>query len=442
MQEVLLSSDLVIRCLIGFAVGALIGLERQKRDIEESPGGVRSFGLLSLFGTVSAYTLTITSNDLILIYAIAVSTILIGVQVIYKMFRTMRKGMTTSIVLAISFVLGTLVGLDEIPPPGQFIGPLQVFAMTVSFLVFLVLGFKQEFRAAVEVITREEMISAAELGVLILFLWPLMPQTVQLWTITVPTFQIYLFAIILLTISFVNYLLVKKFKGRGPYFFGFFGGFANSEATVASLSDFHVRTERAFPGRTAVGAVLANVAMVLRNGVLLIIADPTLQILRYYTIPLAILFFVGLYRMLRVSKRSEPVEDEQLEGALASPFEFGAAIRFALVFAGVSILSLFLQDIYSDAGVIAAAFIGGFASAGAIVTIVGYGFANATMSLSTAVFAVIIATTTSVLNKMVYVYTRDRETTLLKMVAKDSMIMAAGVVIFILLLLFGILPIA
>jgi uncharacterized membrane protein (DUF4010 family) len=159
-------------------------------------------------------------------------------------------------------------------------------------------------------------------------------------------------------------------------------------------------------------------------------------------IPLAILFLVGLYRMIRVSKRSEKVEDEKLEGALASPFEFGAAIRFALVFAGVSILSLFLQDIYADLGVLVAAFIGGFASAGAIVAIVGIGFAGATMSLSTAVYAVVIATTTSVLNKMVYVYTSDRETTLLKIVAKDSLIMAAGAIIFIILLFFGILPIA
>ncbi|MFW9889874.1 MAG: MgtC/SapB family protein [Candidatus Thorarchaeota archaeon] len=442
MQEILPSSDLVVRCLIGFAVGALIGLERQKRDIEESPGGVRSFGLLSLFGAVSSYIYTITDNALILIYAIATSTILIGVQVIHKMFRTMRKGMTTSIVLAISFLLGTIVGLDELPAPGQLIGPLQVFAMTVSFLVFLVLGFKQEFRAAVEVITREEMISAAELGVLILFLWPLMPQIVQLWAISVPAFQIYQLAIVLMSISFVNYLLVKKFKGRGPYFFGFFGGFANSEATVSSLTDFHVRTGRAFPNRTAAGAILANVAMVLRNGVILIILDPSLQIFIHYIIPLAILFLVGIYRMLRVSKKTKEVEDDLLEGALASPFEFGAAIRFALVFAGVSILSLFLQDVYADFGVLVAAFIGGFASAGAIVAIVGIGFAGATMSISTAVYAVIIATTTSVLNKMVYVYTSDRETTLLKMVARDSLIMAAGVVIFMLLLFFGIIPLA
>ncbi|MFQ5833514.1 MAG: MgtC/SapB family protein [Candidatus Thorarchaeota archaeon] len=441
MQELLLSPDIVIRFLIGFAVGALIGLERQKRMVEESTAGVRSFGLLSLFGTITAYTYTVTDNIVIMVYAIAVSTILIGVQITYKMFRTMRKGMTTSIVLAIAFTLGILVGFDAPPPPGQLVGPLQVLAMTVAFLVFLVLGFKQEFQALVAVISRDEMISAAELGVLILFLWPLIPDSVQIWTIILPAQQIYLLVILLLSISFVNYILVKKFGSRGPFFFGFFGGFANSEATVSSLTDFHVKTGRKYPGRIALSAILANVAMILRNGVIVVILDPTLQIFKYYVIPLAILVLGATYRMIRESRRTETVDEGQIEAALGSPFEFGAAIRFVIVFTGVSLLSLLLQEVYSDSGVIVAALIGGFASAGAIVATVGIGFAGATIGLTTAVFAVIIATTTSVLNKVVYVYTSDREAGLLRNVAKDSLIMAAGVVVFIILLATGFIPI-
>ncbi|MFX0045224.1 MAG: MgtC/SapB family protein [Candidatus Hermodarchaeota archaeon] len=441
MQELLLSSDIIVRFLIGFAVGALIGLERQKRMVQESTGGVRSFGLLSLFGTITAYTYTVTGNMIVLVYAVAVSTILIGVQITYKMFKTMRKGMTTSIVLAIAFMLGVLVGLDDPPAPGQLVGPLQVLAMTVAFLVFLVLGFKQEFQAVVAVISREEMISAAELGVLILFFWPLIPETVRIGTVMLPAQQIYLLVILLLSISFVNYILVKKFGSRGPLVFGFFGGFANSEATVSSLAEFHVKTSRRFPGRIALSAILANVAMILRNSVIVVILDPTLQIFKYYTIPLAILVAGAIYRSVRESRRSEDTEEGEIESALGSPFEFGAAIRFAVVFTSVSFLSLFLQNVYADVGVIAAALLGGFASAGAIVATVGIGFAGATIGLSTAVLAVIIATTTSVLNKVVYVYLSDRETDLVKLVAKDSLIMAAGVVLFIIMLAGGVIPV-
>ncbi len=437
MQEMLVSPDLVIRSLIGFAVGALIGLERQKRQVEETSGGVRSFGLLSLLGTISAYTYTLTGISIVLFFATAVSATLIGVQIAYKMFRTMKKGMTTSIVLALAFVLGTLVGLDASPQPGEFLGPLTIMAMTTSFMVFLVLGFKEELAAAVAVVTREEMISAVELGVLVMFLWPLIPVEVDLGIVTVPTFQIYLMVIILLSVSFVNYILTKKFKERGLYFFGFFGGFANSEATVSSLADFHINTERVFPGRVALGTILANMAMVLRNGIIILLLDPTHQLIKYYLIPLAILVVGAVVRLVMELRNPEEFTEEDLEGALVSPFEFHAAIRFAGIFTLVSLFSLFLQATASDLGILFAAAIGGLVSAGAIVFSVA-GYAATGLSLTIAVLAVIIATTTSVMNKMFYV---NRDRTLLGIVARDSFLMAIGVFIFLALLIFGIIPI-
>ncbi|MCF2136934.1 MAG: DUF4010 domain-containing protein [Candidatus Thorarchaeota archaeon] len=434
MQELFLSPDLIIRSVLGFAVGALIGLERQKRMSEGDAIGVRSFGLHSLLGTLAAYTYTVTGNAVVLIYAIAISLVFVTAQIVYKIFRTMRKGMTTAIVFAISFVLGTLVGLDEPPTPPHLIGPLAVLAMTVSFLVFLVLGFKEELSAVVAVITREEMISAVELAVLILFLWPLMPQFIQIGTVNFPIFQTYWLIVLLLSISFANYLLIKKYKHKGPYFFGFFGGFANSEATVASLTDFHVKTERQFTGRVSLGAIFANLAMVLRNTVIIILFDHSLAVMRYYLIPLGILVLVGVTRMF--SERNEVRDDvtHDIDIRLVSPFEFGAAFRFAAVFTVVSFISIALQNAFSDVGILVAALFGGFTSAGAVVAIAVPAYSHHIISLQTAVFAVIITTTISVLNKIIYVYTADHEGTLARRVAKDSLIMAVGVVVYLLLI--------
>ena len=171
----------------------------------ERVAGVRSFGLHSLLGTLAAYSYQILSEPVILVYGIIISGILVATQIYYKMFRTMGKGLTTPLVFAISFVLGVLVGLD-IPAVDQYVGTLGVLAMTVSFGVFLVLSFKEELAHAVEVITRDEMISAVELGVIILFLWPIVPQTIQIGTIDFPAFQTYLLVVILLAISFANYI--------------------------------------------------------------------------------------------------------------------------------------------------------------------------------------------------------------------------------------------
>ncbi|MFW9850775.1 MAG: DUF4010 domain-containing protein, partial [Candidatus Thorarchaeota archaeon] len=271
-----LTADLVLRFLIGFAVGGLIGLERQKKAEKDRTVGVRSFGLHSLLGTLAAYSFVVSSNPIILIYATAISLLLVGIQLYQKIIRSMRKGMTTTIVFAMSFVLGTLVGLD-VPPEGQIVGTLQILAMTVAFLVFLVLGFKDELAAAVAGVSHDEMISAAELGVVILFFAPLVPETIPVPGLPdgFPIYTTYVLIVILLSISFANYILVKKYKERGKYFFGFFGGFANSEATVSSLTDTYVKTERKNPGSFAVSAILTNLAMAIRNGILVILLDPT-----------------------------------------------------------------------------------------------------------------------------------------------------------------------
>ncbi|MFW9787003.1 MAG: MgtC/SapB family protein [Candidatus Thorarchaeota archaeon] len=439
MQHLLPNPDLVVKILLGFVVGALIGLERQKKMEAERTAGVRSFGLHSLFGTLAAYSSEYIDEPVILIYSIIISSILVTAQIYHKLFRTMGKGLTTPLVFAISFVLGVLVGLDTPDQPGALIGPLGVLAMTVSFGVFVVLWFKDELAHAVEVVTRDEMISAVELGVIILFLWPLVPQTVTIGSIVYPAFTIYLLVVILLAISFANYLLVKKYKDKGVYFFGFFGGLANSEAAVSSVTDFYVSSERKGSSKISISVVFANAAMVVRNGFLLIILDTTLNLLTMYLIPIVAILVFGLIRIIIEEKSENSPNEQNFDTKLVSPFEFGAALRFAAIFAVVYLVQLFLTETFSDIGLIVAAVIGGFVSAGAVVASAASLFFVGDISLSMAVYGVLLATIMSVMNKMFYVYIADRETKLLKKVARDSIFIGGFFIVYLVLLTLGIL---
>ncbi len=444
MQEVVTfpGADLVIRLLIGFAVGALIGLERQKKANLERTVGVRSFGLHSLMGTLAAYSYVISGNVIILVYATVISVMIVAIQMYEKIIRSMRKGMTTTIVFALSFILGALVGFDTIPT-GQLLGPLEGFSMTVSFLVFLVLGFKQELASAVAGISHEEMISAAELGVLILFFWPLIPQTIPVPGLPqgFPIFTAYILIVLLLSISFVNYIVVKKYKHRGEYFFGFFGGFVNSEATVSSLTDNYVKVERKRPGMYAVAALFANIAMVLRNGFLVVILDPSLRIAGYYLIPLLILIGVGAIRLVMEQKSQENMEKQEIDTKLVSPFEFGAALRFAAIFTFILYISQIAQEVASDTGFLIISAVGGLVNAGAVVTTATLFFASGSISLDTAVYSVILSTLMALLNKIIFVYQADRDTKLVKLVARDAFIMVASVAIYLLLFATGVFTI-
>ncbi len=436
MQEIFLSSDLIVKAVLGFVVGALIGLERQKKLEGERVAGVRSFGLHSLLGAMSVYITNITGNPVILIYGVAVSIILVGAQVFYKLMRTMGKGLTTPLVFALSFVLGALVGFDT-PAAGQIFGTLQIFAMSVSLLVFLVLGFKEELGHAVEVITREEMISAVELGVIILFLWPLVPQTVQIGAIEFPAFQTYFLIVILLAVSFANYLLVKKYKDKGIYFFGLFGGLAYSEATVSSVTDFYVREGRKGAGKVSVSVNLANLAMTLRNGLLLLIIDSTFTLIKVYIVPIAVLIVASMILMIIETKSVDKTEGQLFDTRLVSPFEFGPAIKFGAIFAGVYLIQLVLAETSGGTGLIIAAIIGGFASSGAVVASSATVFLVNPSLYGEAVMAIIIATIISVMNKIIYVYLAKGERKLLKIVVRDTMTIASIIAIYLILFSVG-----
>jgi uncharacterized membrane protein (DUF4010 family) len=436
MQELLPSADLIVKALLGFAVGALIGLERQKTLEASRTAGVRTFGLHSLMGAMTAYVSETIENPVILIYGIVISGILVTMQIYYKLFRTMGKGLTTPLVFSLAFVLGVLVGYD-VPVAGQVFGTLSVFSMTVSFLVFLILSFKEELAHAIEVITRDEMISAVELGVIILFVWPLMPETIQIGSIQFPAFQAYFLIVILLTVKFANYILVKKYRDRGLYFFGIFGGLANSEAAVSTVTDFYVKEERRGAGKIAVVTNLANIAMSLRNGFILLIIDSTLFLFRLYVGVIAILIVLSMLRMIQESRTMDQPGKVLYDIKLVSPFELGPALRFAAIFSGVYLVQLFFTQTFNGTGLVIAAMFGGLVSAGAVVASSATLFiANPTL-YPQASMAIIIATIVSVLNKMIYVYLADRETRLLKIVARDSVITASFIILYLLLFTLG-----
>ena len=82
---------------------------------------------------------------------------------------------------------------------------------------------------------------------------------------------------------------------------------------------------------------------------------------------------------------------------------------------------------------------GGIANAGAVVFIVTSAFVTGSISLSTTVYAVILATMMAVMNKMIYVYAADRDRKLFHLVVRDALVMAAGAVVYLILLGIGLI---
>jgi uncharacterized membrane protein (DUF4010 family) len=142
--------------------------------------------------------------------------------------------------------------------------------------------------------------------------------------------------------------------------------------------------------------------------------------------------------MLMESRSQEEIEGQLFDTKLVSPFEFGPALRFGAIFAGVYLIQLVLTESFSGAGLIIAAIIGGFVSAGAVVASSASVFLLDPTLYPEVGMAIIIATVISVLNKMIYVYLADRETRLLRIVARDSVVIGSLIAFYLVLFAMGI----
>ena len=204
------------------------------------------------------------------------------------------------------------------------------------------------------------------------------------------------------------------------------------------MTDFYVKEGRKGANRVSLSINLAIVSMVLRNGLLLLIIDSTMRLLRLYIIPIVILIVFSMIRIVQESTPEHKGEGQLFDSKMVSPFEFGPAIRFGAIFAGVYLIQLVLADTLSGTGLLIAAVIGGFVSAGAIVASSAAVFIINPALYQEAAMAIIITTIVSVLNKVIYVYLADREDSkLLKIVIRDTIVIASIIFLYLVLFLLG-----
>ncbi len=419
-----LSAELAIRIIIGFSAGAIIGVERQKAAREEGNFkilGIRSFGLLSLLGTFTSIAADLIPQiaSIILIVSSIFAIILIGGHTWYKITQTKDPGVTTSISFGLAFLMGILVGYGFILLP-----------VSVALFVTLILSVKEELRDIVKELTYEELIAALELSVLFLLLFPLIPNVTEPFFNTINLRLLYYLLILLLSLRFLNYIALNKFGTKGLFLFASFGGVANSEATVSSITNIARKSgEKKEQGKLFSKAiVITNATMILRNLLIAAILAPIL--LAYTAIPLVLAFMAGVVRGYPRKEMSLPTPKVE------SPFSFKSALQFIVLFVGITFLTLIMQQTFGEAGLVIAGVIGGFAGSGAVIFSVSVLFAQGRISDYIAVMTILAAVVSAVMNKLVYVKLGGGGRNLLKYVMIDTVLLASIVLIFLVFLSF------
>jgi hypothetical protein len=197
-------------------LGLLVGLEREwsNKDI-----GARTFAMTALLGLLGA----MLGTPLLLLSGVTVLILIVFANL--RGLQAARKlEATTSVALAIIFLLGVLVGQGHLFTP-----------VACSILVAMLLSLKPQLRAFAGGLSQQEVRSALLLGLLGFVIWPLLPDRfVDPWQLIQPREE-WITVVVIACLGFLNYVLLRIYGSKGIYLAAVFGGLVNSTATVAEL---------------------------------------------------------------------------------------------------------------------------------------------------------------------------------------------------------------
>lgn len=375
----------VAKLVLATLLGMFLGLER---EWSQKSAGIRTFSLIGLaaavFSVLGEPGLLVVGGALIV-----ASGVLLAVRSFVES-DVDGLSLTTSVSMLVTYGVGVLVAQA-----------LFIEAVTVAVLSSLLLVLKRELHQFAWGLSREEVRSAVEFTILAFVVFPLLPaETVDPWGAVQPRL-IWSLVVAVSGIGFVNYVLVKRYQGRGYAVTGFFGGLVNSTAVVVEMAK---RAKgRADLRDIAVGSILlANAAMALRNAAVVAVFAPEAALV--VGAPLGGVTLAGvLIAVWRSDWRTA------MEADLTSPFSLRNALTFGGLFLVVLLVSAGAERTFGAGGFVATSFLAGLVSSGTATTTAVSLLGTGQITVDTAVAGVVAGTVASIVVKTAFAGSIARE---------------------------------
>jgi uncharacterized membrane protein (DUF4010 family) len=329
--------------LVALLIGALVGIEREKRKgvaPGHAFGGIRTFILLALAGAASAWI----AREMAQPWAFVVTLAVVGAAVVASYAHQGHPGddvpgLTSELAAITVFLLG-----------GMCVAGHATLAVALAVAVSAVLAYKQPLHGLVARIDAEELYAGIKLLIASFIVLPLLPDTpIDPWQALNP-YKLWLLVVLISAISLLGYAAIRWLgPARGAALSGLTGGLVSSTAATLSLARAS-RTQPAEAHALAAGILLAWSVMFAR--VMLLVAVVHLDLLKAAWLPLAAMggVSVGFALWHYRAGLASGAPAEATEMALRNPFSLSAAIRFGVLFAVVLLAVRVVQQQLPDSG--------------------------------------------------------------------------------------------
>ncbi len=310
--------------LVAGGVGLIIGLEREFNTHNDPAhlGGIRTFTLVSVLGYASG-VISEKAGDHLLVAALSGFFLLVAVAY-YVQTKSGKSGFTTELALLLTFMLGILVSRGFIRE-----------SMAIVVVITVVLSLKAQLHGFISKITTEELFAFIKFIVFALLVLPLLPDEPFGPEGILNARDIGWIVMLVLTINFAGYLLLKfSSKQKGILLTAFIGGLFSS-TMVAWVFSSRSREKPELSAAYGAGIVLASSVMFVR--VFLVTSMFAFPVAMALLLPLLLMLGVSLYPGWQQLRR--PGEQSQGPDLTANnPLDIKNALFFALLYIAVALL--------------------------------------------------------------------------------------------------------
>ena len=383
-----MDSEALSRLTVALAIGLLVGLERgwQTRDAEDNrrAAGFRTFALSGLLGGVTGLVALKTS-------AAVIGWVFLGYMGAFAAFhwleaRSEGRASVTSVVAGmLTFLLGTMA----------VVGDLQL-AIACAVGMTVLLALREPLHRWINSLSWQEIRAVLTLLAMSFLLLPLLPnRPIDPWSAINPH-RIWLFAIMIATISFAGYVAVKALGNRlGVFMAAGAGGLASSTATTLALARL-AREHPSSSGLLSAGILVASGVMMLRTGAIALALNGAL----FSPLLPALLTAAAVLGIGAAVLWFRSVQQETPDLQIANPLEIGTAIKLAALLAAVMLAAELVRRIFGGIGVLVVAALSGVADVDA-VTISMARMAGGDVDPNTAAHAIMIAIAVNTVSKTI-----------------------------------------
>ncbi|MFC2077335.1 MgtC/SapB family protein [Candidatus Bipolaricaulota bacterium] len=371
----------IARFGLAFVIGILVGLQREyahQQTQRELFAGARTLALIGLAGCAAALLADLAGTPWVFIAASLAVAGLIAISY-FVSASTGDIGLTSEIAAFLVFLIGGLC----------YWGSLEI-AAALGVGVAVLLSLKLGVRRLVGRISEQDVLATLKFAVITAIVLPLLPNR----TFGSPPLDVlnphnvWLMVVFISAISFIGYVLIKLVgPRRGVGLTGLLGGLVSSTAVTLSFtqrSRGHVPLAKPFALAITVAWTMMFARLLVEAAVL------NGQLLSALWIPIGGAGGIGLIYcgyLLFFGKDNSGGEDITLK----APFELGPALKFAVAYAAILVVSRGAQMLLGDPGVYVSAAVSGIADVDAITLSLARMASAGTVGIGTASKAIVLA---------------------------------------------------